>query len=65
MKSKPLGAVQFNANNAKRLGLENLSEIEKELIAATILAKPVTPCEAALTCLQIPIVRKKWTGCVY
>lgn len=29
-----------------------------ELIAATILGKPVTPCEAALTCLVIPVVRR-------
>ena len=58
MKSEPLGCVKFNKNDSKRLGLENVSQIKLELIAATILAKSVTPCEAALTCLQTPIIRK-------
>ena len=58
MKSELYSAVKFEKRNTKCLGLENASEIEIELIAATILGKPVTPCEVALTCLIIPIVKR-------
>jgi hypothetical protein len=58
MKSEPLGTINIDPKNAKRLGLENLDPVQLQIISAMVTAKPVTSTEAAMTCLNIPIVQR-------
>jgi hypothetical protein len=44
--------------NARSLRLVDATPLQLQLISATITAKPVSLAEAALSCLQIPIISK-------
>lgn len=61
LKSEPSGELNLDVELAARLGLRDLSEQQLKLLSAAILSRPVSPCEAALFCLQIPIVPKSDT----
>jgi hypothetical protein len=58
MKCEPHGPINLNKKNAERLGLHGASNAQLKLISSLIIAKPVSPSEAALACLQIPIIQK-------
>jgi hypothetical protein len=58
MKCEPHGPINLNKKNAERLGLHGASDAQLKLISSLIIAKPVSPSEAALACLQIPIIQK-------
>lgn len=58
VKTEPCGELNLNVDLAARLGLHDLSEPQLKLLSATVLSRPVSPCEAALYCLQIPVVQK-------
>ncbi len=58
MKCEPHGPINLNKKNAERLGLYGPSDAQLKLISSLIIAKPVSPSEAALACLQIPIIQK-------
>ncbi len=48
----------LNTVTAKRLGLQGLDNTQLQLVSTYITSKPVSPCEAALTLLEIDIVKK-------
>jgi hypothetical protein len=58
MKFEPHGCIELNVSNVVHLGLQNFSLLQLKLIITLIKSKPISPIEAALTCLQIPIVQK-------
>jgi hypothetical protein len=58
MKCEPHGPIHLNKKNAERLGLQGASDAQLLLISSLIIAKPVAPSEAALACLQVPIITK-------
>jgi hypothetical protein len=58
MKCEPQGIIKLDDVNARHLGLVDATPLQLQLISATITTKPVSPTEAALSCLQIPIISK-------
>ncbi len=58
MKCEPHGCIELNVSNLVHLGLQNVPLLQLKLISTLIKSKPISPIEAALTCLQIPIVQK-------
>jgi hypothetical protein len=56
MKCEPQGAIKLDDVSARSLGLIDATPLQLQLISTTIIAKPVSPTEAALSCLQIPII---------
>ena len=58
MQTEPIGKMVLDTTSAKRLGLHGLDNTQMQLISTYITTKPVSPCEAALTLLEIEIVRK-------
>ena len=58
MQTEPIGKMVLDTTSAKRLGLHGLDKTQMQLISTYITAKPVSPCEAALTLLEIDIVKK-------
>jgi hypothetical protein len=40
------------------LGLHSASNAQLQFISSLIIAKPIAPSEAALACLQVPIITK-------
>ncbi len=58
MKCEPQGIIKLNDINARSLGLVDATPLQLQLISATITAKHVSPTEATLSCLQIPIISK-------
>ena len=58
MQTEPIGKMVLDTISAKRLGLHGLDKTQMQLISTYITAKPVSPCEAALTLLEIAIVKK-------
>jgi len=58
MKCEPQGTIKLDDINAKNLGLADTTPLQLQLILATIIAKPISPTKAALSCLQIPIISK-------
>ena len=53
---EPTGSISMNAEAAERMGLGHLNATQLRLISAMVLAKPVSPCEAACTLLGIPMI---------
>ena len=49
--------MQFDTAAVASLNLANISAAQLKVITAAILAKPVSPAEATLTMLQIPILQ--------
>jgi hypothetical protein len=58
MKCEPHGTLNLNQKNVKRLGLQHVVKVQLQFISSLIINKPISPQEAAFTCLQIPIVQK-------
>lgn len=58
LKAEPSGELNLDSDLADRLGIRDLSREQLKLLSAAILSRPVSPCEAALACLQIPIVQR-------
>lgn len=58
LKAEPSGELILDSRLAARLGIKGLSEQQLKLLSGTVLSKPVSLCEAALACLQIPIVQR-------
>jgi hypothetical protein len=57
MKCEPQGTIKLDDVNARK-GLVDATPLQFQLISATITAKLVSLAEAALSCLQIPIISK-------
>jgi hypothetical protein len=57
-KERAHGPIHLNKKNAERLGLQGASDVQLQLISSLIIAKLVAPSEAALACLQVPIIMK-------
>lgn len=55
LKSEPL---RMNVENWRRLGLQNVINMQLRIIASTTMAKPSLANEGPLACLQIPTVQK-------
>lgn len=49
---------KLEQKNAKRLGFHGTSDAQPKFILSLIIARPVSPSEMTLACLQIPIVQK-------
>jgi len=58
MKSELHGTLNLNKKNAKRLGLQDVFEMELQLIHSCIINKPISPQKATFTHLQILVVKK-------
>jgi hypothetical protein len=58
MKCEPQGIIKLQDVNARSLGLVDATPFQLQLISTTIITKLVSPTEAALSCLQIPIISK-------
>ncbi len=58
MKCEPQGTIKLDDVNAGSLGLVDATPLQLQLISTTITAKLVYLAEAALSCLQIPIISK-------
>ena len=58
MKSEPHGPIELDKTNAERLGLQGASNSQLQLIFSLIISKPISPAEATLACLHIPIIQK-------
>jgi hypothetical protein len=58
MKYKPHSPIQLNKQNEKIFDLQRASDAQLQFISSLIIAKPITPSEATVTCLQVPIVQK-------
>ena len=58
MQTEPIGKMVLDTTSAKRLGLHGMDKTQLQLISTYITTKPVSPCEAALTLLEIDIVKK-------
>jgi len=58
MKCEPQGTIKLDDINARSLGLVDATPLQLQLILTTVIAKPVSPSEATLSCLQIPIISK-------
>jgi len=56
MKCEPHGT--FNFLNVERLGLQNASQVQLQLISILIISKHVSLVEGTLICLDIPIIHK-------
>ncbi|GAX85376.1 hypothetical protein CEUSTIGMA_g12793.t1 [Chlamydomonas eustigma] len=57
LKAEPQGSLTLSdEHTAKALGLEGLSSSQLKLVAANVLVQNVSPCEAAMHCLNLPLV---------
>jgi hypothetical protein len=52
------GTIHLNKKKIERLGLHSASNAQLQFISSLIIAKPIAPSEAALACLQVPIITK-------
>lgn len=57
MQAEPSGKLNLDAMNAERLGSDDRDPHVLKLASAMLCSRPVKPCEAALTMLQIPAVK--------
>lgn len=57
VQAEPSGHLDLDPSIAARLGIPGLSEDQCKLISASVLTQPVSPCEAALIALSIPLVK--------
>ena len=53
-------SYKLKQKEPERLGLHEASDAQIKLISSLIIARPVSPSEATLACLQIPVVQKNW-----
>ncbi len=58
VKCEPQGTIKLDGISGRNLGLVDATPLQVQLILATIPMKPISPNEAALSCLQIPIILK-------
>lgn len=58
LKCEPSGNFKIDAQAAKILGLHGLSETQLQAVSAYCLTKPVSPCEAAMSILEFPLVER-------
>jgi len=58
MKCEPQGIIKLDDVSARSLGLVDVTPFQLQLILTTIIAKSISPAEAAFSCLQIPIMCK-------
>eukprot|EP00898_Chlorokybus_atmophyticus_P005720 jgi/Chlat1/6149/Chrsp41S05722 len=56
IKSEPFGKLNLNPDAARCLGLKGMTDAELRVTSALYMSKPVSPAEAALVLLNIPIV---------
>jgi hypothetical protein len=56
MKCEPQGTIKLDDVNARSLGLVDATLLQLQLVSAIITSKSVSPAEATLSCLQIPII---------
>jgi hypothetical protein len=60
MKCEPQGTIKLDDVNARSLGLVDATFLQLQLISTIITTKHVSPFEATFSCLQIPIISKKF-----
>jgi hypothetical protein len=58
MKCEPQGTIKLDDVNVRSLGLVHATPLQLQLISTIITAKLVSLVEAAVSCLQIPIISK-------
>jgi hypothetical protein len=58
IKTELVGELDLDSTLGNRLGLDGLTDQQLRLLSAAVLSHPVSPCEAALTCLQIPVIQR-------
>jgi hypothetical protein len=58
MKCEPHGTLNINTKNVERLGLQNASQVQLQLISTLIISKHVSLVEATFICLDIPLYTK-------
>ena len=64
MKSEPLGNMSLGPEVAQALHLQDMSTDQLRLVSNMVLAKPVSPAEAAVLMLQHPLVEVSRGDCV-
>ena len=57
MKSEPTGRLVIDAQAMSQLGLRNMENVQLATASALILSKTVSPAEAAMICLEEPVVK--------
>ena len=58
MKSEPHGPIQLDKTNAEHSDLQGASNSQLQLISSLIILKSISPAEAILACLHIPVIQK-------
>ncbi len=58
MKCEPCGTLNLDIKNVERLGLQNASKLQLQLISSFIISKPMSLVEMTLICLNIPLYIK-------
>jgi hypothetical protein len=58
LKCEPHGTLNLDTAAVQALGLQDLSQTQLTAIASLYFARPVSPCEAALGMLKVPVVQK-------
>jgi hypothetical protein len=56
MECESAGSLKIDADAARALGLHGCSDIELKAVSAYCLSKPVSPCEAAMSLLEFPLI---------
>lgn len=58
MKGEPIGTLNLNAEDSKRLDLESLDPLKIKRIFACELSKPTSLIEETLTSMQVPTIQR-------
>jgi hypothetical protein len=58
MKCEPCGTLNLDIKNVERLGLQNASKLQLQLISFFIISKPMLLVDTTLICLNIPLYIK-------
>jgi hypothetical protein len=58
LKAEPQGSLRIDAQAAKSLGLEGVSDTCLKVISSFVLSKLVSPSEAAMSLLELPVVER-------
>ena len=57
MKAEPAGRLVIDPDAMSQLGLQRMDAVQLSTASALILSKPVSPAEAAMICLEEPVVQ--------
>ena len=57
MKAEPVGRLVIDPEGMSQLGLHRMDAVQLTTASALILSKPVSPAEAAMICLEEPVVK--------